>query len=169
MSLDSAHKISQIISAFCMIITSAGTLAILCIAHRLTKSSKRIEVLVHCNSRFEGVLDLCLKTAVQRDPMIFYNRYWALQFDQFTYWLQGFVDDEIFRYWMMERHDAWLANPVFAGISYRNGWDKAMVGWTYTEFITFMKIVHERTADEAVNQYRPKKRLIVFTKRKQIA
>lgn len=167
-SLDDAYKISQIISAIGLIFTSAVSVAILWITHNLAKNSKRAETLTHCNSRFEDILNLQFNADVQKDPTIFYKRFCALQFDQFTYWIHGFISDDIFRYWMMERHDQWRTNPPFGGVSYRDGWTQAMADWTQTKFIHFMEIVHERSADDALREYRDEKNFFQFCKLNKI-
>lgn len=162
LNLDDAYKISQIVSAFGLIVTSVVSVVILWITHNLSKYSKRAETLTHCNSRFEDILNLQFNPDVQKDPIIFYKRFCALQFDQFTYWIHGFISDDIFRYWMMERNDQWKMNTSFCGVKYREGWTQAMAGWTQTKFIHFMRIVHEQSADDALREYRDERNIFKF-------
>jgi hypothetical protein len=168
-NLDDTYKISQIISAVALVVTSIVSLTVLWITHNLAKSSKRAETLIHCNTRFEEILNLQSNPNVLKEPTIFYRRFWALQFDQFTYWIHGFISDDVFRYWMMERHDQWMTNYQFGGVSYRDGWKMAMTGWTYTKFIHFMEIVHEHSADDAFREYHDRKNIFKFCKPKKIA
>lgn len=37
------------------------------------------------------------------EAQIFFDRFWSLQFDQYVAWQQGFVDDDIYRFWVFAR------------------------------------------------------------------
>lgn len=39
----------------------------------------------------------------RKQVMIFYDRFWSLQFDEYTAWQKGFISHDVYRYWAMAR------------------------------------------------------------------
>lgn len=61
----------------------------------------------------------------------YYSRYWNLQLEQYEYWKQGYIDDNIYAYWMRLRR-ATYNNPILdplgnriPGYGYQEGWKDA--------------------------------------------
>lgn len=111
-------------------------------AIELAHLSKRSDVLVHCNERFGRIMEMRASTDVQGNPMVFYERFWALQEDQFTHWKGGFVDADVFDRWMKGRYRQFQENILFGGMSHREGYERAVATWDSEIFKSFMHMVH---------------------------
>lgn len=95
--------------------------------------NKRIDVIVHCNARYDDLYKLRNeidreKKTDTRNHLIqsYFRRYWGLQSDQIDYWLAGYVDPETMASWVTSLSDA--LNFKFIGhgdgsITYKNSWD----------------------------------------------
>jgi hypothetical protein len=74
----------------------------------------------------------------------YYLKFWNLQIDQFQYWTLGYIETEIYRYWMQCRHRESERNETLGGISYDAGWKLAQEQLcpppAFVEFMT--KVFH---------------------------
>ncbi len=78
------------------------------------------------------------------DPRIYYERFWTLQFDQYTYWRKGFVDLEVFEYWMENRYIEWQQNLRFGDMTYQDGFEAVKETLRHTRFKKFMIELHDQ-------------------------
>ena len=70
---------------------------------RINLRSKRVDVAMHCNSRYDEVYETKLKlrfgTATEPEARSYYARFWGLKSDEFDYWLADLVDIETYCNW----------------------------------------------------------------------
>jgi hypothetical protein len=91
----------------------------------------------------------------------YYARFFSLQFDEYTSYRKGFVDQEVFTQWMVSRlRQAHSKSPVddVGGIHYTEGWARQKGFFTGTKFTDFLSTVHisEDKAKRAIKEYGPR-------------
>ena len=72
----------------------------------------------------------------------YYFRYWDLQINQHQFWRLGYLNDDIYSYWLCFRYHDFQNNEILGGMSYLEGWK--LVQKTYDlspEFSAFIKEV----------------------------
>lgn len=93
----------------------------------MSKEYKTVDVMLQCQKRYDKIV-WDMKERVkkgERETDAFYDRFWNLQLEQFQYWVNGFINDKTFLYWLSCRHNEYNQPDVF-GIgenSYRNSFD----------------------------------------------
>lgn len=92
----------------------------------LTLQSKQADIVGDFNARFSRTWEMRASPDVRADPIVFYERFWSLQFDQFEMWRQGLVPEETFRCWFNNRYDNWVANKSLGDLSYQEGFEKPL-------------------------------------------
>jgi hypothetical protein len=114
--------------------------------------NKRVDVIIHCNMRYDELYKLRLEIEDVRRPAevsdsdhetfrqgrikSYFRRYWGLKSDQLDYWLAGYVDPETLSSWFMSTSDALAeGGPEIGGVGYRQHLD---------EMKTSHKIVNQR-------------------------
>jgi len=92
---------------------------------------KQLDVMLQCQSRYERVAFELKHRANHEayDPMEFYVQFWNLQIDQHRLWLEGFIPDATYAYWLFCRHNEWQENdPVGSSqtkaITYKDGFEE---------------------------------------------
>jgi len=68
--------------------------------------AKRPDILLQLTPRFDELyakLPRVGATKAGEDPAAAVRNYWGLQFQQYLFYLEGLIDDEIYRYWMRLR------------------------------------------------------------------
>ena len=124
----------------------------------LARQSKQADLLSEFNRRYTQVLEMQQKPEHQRDPTLYYDRLWNLQFDQYQSWCQGLLPEETFAYWMDNRYSDWLADrevtpmAAVAGepIKYRAGFHAVVAEWNHSPFHEFIDDLHELGAAAAI-------------------
>lgn len=151
MSLLEWSQLASIISAFGTVATGIGTLIVLYLSLKLNRramllahQSKRADILSECNSRFSRIMEMRSNPEVIANPKIFFERFWTLQFDQYTFWRKGFVDDEVFEYWMENRYVEWQQNLSFGDMLYQDGYKAIKDTLRHTRFRKFMNELHDQ-------------------------
>ena len=119
-------------------------------SQELTRQSKQSDVTREFNSRYSRAWEMQYKPEIKADPIPYYERFWNLQFDQFNAWRDGFVSDEIYKYWLTNRHTDWLTNKPIGSISYQDGFAQTVPTWSHTPFQEFMNTLHKRGVDPAI-------------------
>lgn len=147
--IDEWVKIATVIGGFATAITGAVTVAVLWQTVRIARFSKQSDVLLHCNERFSRIWEMRANPQVVGDPIVFYERFWSLQLDQFTHWKDGFVDGAVFDTWMKGRYRQWQDNTTFGEMSYRDGYEKSVATWETPKFKSFMSQVHSHGPEAA--------------------
>jgi len=122
-------------------------------AEQANKRSKQADVLSEFNRRYELVSQLRNPTNVTTDPTEFYERFWSLQLDQFTFWRKGLVDDDVYRFWLKSRHQDWKNDRRLATVSWQEGFNNIMQSWASCEFQPFIDTVHKFGPDIAIEQW----------------
>ena len=94
---------------------------------KMTKVNKIIDVTINCQKRFDTIVWESVRLINEGKVEVeeYYERYWNLQLEQFQYWKLGFINDEIYKYWMSARFKEWNQNKSIGEISYQDGWHKA--------------------------------------------
>ena len=109
--------------------------------------AKRPDVFIHLTTRYDELYTQLHRpgAAPAADAELFHNvrAYWSLQLEQYQCYLEGFIDDEIYKYWMslrcQEYHD-----PQFAGVpGFKDKTDAALLDFHYDAFRTYMERVFE--------------------------
>jgi hypothetical protein len=163
MTLQEYSYVASIIGVILTFATAAGTLVVLFKTLSLTSRSlelnaqsielarqgKQSDILLQCNERFSRIWEMRANPQVVMDPIVFYERFWSLQLDQFTHWKDGFVDAGVFDNWMKGRYRQWQDNPQCGTMSYREGYEKAVASWETPKFKSFMFEVHNHGPDAA--------------------
>jgi hypothetical protein len=100
--------------------------------------------LIEFNRRFDLVLQI--KFDVRRSNVdYFYNSFFSLQRDQFRFWVEGIIPDEVFKYWIASRQRQYDENERLEGIAgsdYRSNWDKFKNQCEPDEFIYYFDLAY---------------------------
>jgi hypothetical protein len=154
-------------------------LLILAFTVRAGVQAKRTDVLIASHARFDALMrergELLHALAQQKNPhselieiqlRAWGGRFWSLQFDQFLWWRHGFVDPEVFHYWMLSRYSELnrtvisLSNheKVFHAAVYERCWTLATQSWAKppkNDFVEFVGLVRNDKIMEAKRRYGP--------------
>ncbi|MFN3462657.1 MAG: hypothetical protein ACK4X1_01145 [Terricaulis sp.] len=119
---------------------------------RNSRLEKIADVLMECTRRYGDLISLrhelekdvkCGDITVQSASERYYQAYWNLQWDQWTFFLLGLVPHEIFGDWFLERLGALSHDNDSFGGTFERGWTetgrRAMV--TYPDFANFVDAV----------------------------
>jgi hypothetical protein len=156
------------IAQFAQIATGLGTLLVLYLTLdrtlRSARNLKKADVLMECHRRFDGLWEVRDFPSTLQDPKRYYERYyeryWSLHLDEYKHWQNGFIDDDIFRYWMRGRVHDWVANePVgpVGSMSFKEGWRYAKSRWAHTNFFDFMEEVFKDNVESAMRDFKHRK------------
>lgn len=102
----------------------------------IAKQSTSAELLADCNRRYDELITIMINGGITDSnvsPDLYYRRFWSLQFDQYNYRKLGFLDAQIFQYWMQCRHDDWNRNPTVGGKSYQDSWAESKTGMDWAQ------------------------------------
>lgn len=167
MTLQDYAYIATIIGAACSVFIGAGTLVLLSRGQKLalqsqilTLQSKQADIVSDFNARFSRIWEMRASPDVRADPIVFYERFWSLQFDQFEMWRQGLVPEETFRYWFNNRYDNWVANMSLGNLSYQEGFEKTVGTWKTCEFKAFITSLHTNNTDIALRAFPAKPKML---------
>lgn len=96
--------------------------------------NKRIDVILHCNARYDELYKLRNELEKEESKSIkghmirsYFRRYWGLQSDQIDYWLAGYVDPETMSSWIVSLSGSLNGKSVGnrnLKISYRDSWEE---------------------------------------------
>ena len=86
---------------------------------RQIKLPQATEAVIQCQRRFEHIVYDLMPKVMRHEYDIneFYDLYWGLQVDQYHFWKQNLIDDEIYSYWLTLRHLDWSRNQSVGNIS----------------------------------------------------
>jgi hypothetical protein len=156
MDLQQGAWLATIIGAMFTTIMSVATVVILYLTLKLnqrilqlTWESKQADVFGEYNARFSRIWEMRANPNVISNPLVFYERFWSLQFDQFSSWRQGFVPEDNFRYWIERRYDDWVEDKPLGSMNYRDGFHQVVANWRAREFQDFMNAIHTSGVDHA--------------------
>ncbi len=111
----------------------------------VNQSLRTLDLMMQCQGRYERIHYDVRSEAVsgQRDHREYFERYWALQHDQYQYWKDGFIDEDIYFYWMYLRHLEWERNEKLRTMTYQDGWAFSVehLGREGSDFHRFMRSV----------------------------
>jgi hypothetical protein len=116
----------------------------------LAKQSKQTDVLGDFNARYSRIWEMRASDDIIAKPIVFYERFWSLQLDQFDAWCRGFVPRENFIFWVDSRYDDWVADKSFGQMSYRKGFEETVGTWKQSAFVTFIKTLHNAGSSAAI-------------------
>lgn len=109
---------------------------------------KSVDVIIHFNKVYDEIAfreHLLLQSdptaATEARVQQYYRRFWNLQLEQFFMFKKGYIEHDIFRYWMQCRQDEMKANQSLGHMSYKQGWEQASKTLKATEFEVFMSHV----------------------------
>lgn len=110
---------------------------------QLVKNSKMTDVLLDCNKRFNEI-DL-LRRSREVNAQDYFEQFWYLQYDQYTFWKEGFVSDQTFGNWLNDRRDEWVQNNEIGGVTYRDAWTFIKKTWKQKKFIGVFEDAMEKS------------------------
>jgi hypothetical protein len=149
--MDVKDKI-QIVAQISQIITGLGTLFILCITIIITLRSKRTDILLEVDKRFNESQRYRRKingSQNKEEATSYYYDFWNVQHNQYDCWKQGYIDDATFKYWMTLRKHDYDAKKSIAGMEFKEGWEVVAEEYKDTDFAPFINKVFESGVDEA--------------------
>lgn len=165
MDLQQWAHVATIVGAAASTVMGVATVAILYFTYRLNKrsqelarQSKQADVIGEYNARFSRTWEMRANPNIVENPLVFYERFWSLQFDQFHSWRQGFIPEDIFYYWVASRYDDWIANKPLGAMQYKDGFQRTVGEWKGSEFKDFMTTLHEKGVDKAISSLAPPNR-----------
>ncbi len=111
-------------------------------------SLKSVDVIIHFNKIYDEVA-FREYMFLKEDPVAatdarlrqHFRRFWNLQLEQFIMFKKGYIDPDIFRYWMQCRHEEMKTNERLGSMTFKEGWDYASKMLKNTDFEIFMNHV----------------------------
>lgn len=91
---------------------------------------KTIDLMWHFQDRYDNLV-WEIAPAVHDDAgaRAYYGRYWNMQLEQFEYWQQGLIEDDVYAYWMALRratyNDPARPFPSLPDYTFARGWEEA--------------------------------------------
>jgi len=161
-------QVAQIIQAIFSIVIGVATVRVLFLTFKLTTASHELTVASHAltrqsmvanilgefNARFSRIWEMRADPHVKADPIVYYQHFWSLQFDQFDAWRRGTVPDDIFLYWANSRHVDWAKDNPLGKMGYKEGFQKTVIAtWEQPDFKEFMNILHADGAKVAIAKF----------------
>jgi hypothetical protein len=90
------------------------------------------------------------------DVRSFFERFWALQQSQFSFWRQGLLADDTLVYWLTRRLADLDNRDTFFGKTSHEGWDAVYGVFACTDFGAFMGALIEATRSSKPGELRRK-------------
>ncbi|TVP49097.1 MAG: hypothetical protein EA350_02545 [Gemmatimonadales bacterium] len=156
----------QLFLLFALIGTWLGSL-------RANTYLKGQEVALAYHERFMKLMDeksriVRIATASKSEPSrlktqadLFYSKFWFLNHQEFSFWRQGLIRDEQYKFWLRRRIVEYCCEDPYLGSgalpSFKEGWYKvARKEFEGTDFQSFVDILLvSRNPDELVKRYGP--------------
>ncbi len=156
-SVDNLIKFAPIITA---LITSF-ILFISCIiaykALRLQKELKKIDVLLFFQNRFNAlVYEDNSNIRTREDVVVFYEKFWLIQKDQYRLWKKGFLEDTVFLRWIttikkdFQQHRSYGNIPPDLQASFLEGWKTSKDAMLDNKFVNFIEILQYYTPKDSI-------------------
>lgn len=105
--------------------------------------AKRPDVLTHLTGRFDEIYGALprLHAADNTEWMAFraVRAFWSLQLEQYQVYMDGFVDDHLYRYWIRLRCQEYGDNHFENQVSFRDKTRAALEDFHYEDFQRFME------------------------------
>ena len=167
--MDVKEKI-QIIAQISQIITGLGTLFILCISIITSLRSKRVDILLEVERRFNESQRYRRKVndrQNKKEAISYYSDFWRAQYRQYDCWRQGYIDDATFRHWITLKKYDYDAKKSVAGMEFKEGWKVAADEYKRNDkkdFAEFMNRVFEFGVKAAFKSERRRSIRSLFTK-----
>jgi hypothetical protein len=101
--------------------------------------SNRLKVKRYCNQQYDRIVyrfkeeledraqkllanDSLKSMARERMAVSFWRRFWNQQYEQFTYWAEGWIDRETFKFWIEQRRLDFESNESVLGKTFCEAW-----------------------------------------------
>lgn len=115
-------------------------------AYILNKKLKQIDVQMKCQERYEKLQFDVLPSVEDRigKENAYYQRYWSLQFEQFQYYIGGFISDQIYLSWLRFRKMNAESNATVGNESYNDAWARIRESYLETDkrFVALIDSAH---------------------------
>lgn len=155
MTLKDVIDIAPIVGAIGSWVVGICTIFILYKTTALARASKQADIVMGCDTRYDVLWELRNDPSRIQDTAAFYNRFWSLQLNQFFYWKEGFIPDDIYLYWLTQRNREWKLNRNLSGIDFREGWDIVKRDWQGSPtFEKFMSDAMTGNPSAAIDNFR---------------
>ncbi len=93
---------------------------------------KQIDLMRHFQDRYDKIIwEVSKEVTDERTANAYFDRYWNLQLEQYEYWKQGLIDDDVFAYWMKLRRESYMDaewrpfEETLPDYTYKQGWEHA--------------------------------------------
>ena len=112
------------------------------------KELKTIDLMSSFQNRYDDIMHTSknLSNDGLVDAVVYYERFWNLQLEQWQYFNKGYVDCNTYTYWMTCRYREWVKNDRIGGVSYQEGFKKGLMGLEAPKFKKFMTNVFESSS-----------------------
>lgn len=109
------------------------------------KELKTIDLMSSFQNRYDDIMHTSKKLSNEGilDGVIYYERFWNLQLEQWQYFNKGYVDCSTYSYWMLCRYREWIKNDSVGGITFQDGFKLGLSGLEAPKFKSFMSTVFE--------------------------
>jgi len=96
MGLTDMLDVARTIGSYAAGLVAFYALSVNALAARRNKS---IDIIVKCSERYVALEERNTDEAYDPEKDVYFRKYWALENDQFDYWLSGFIDPETMASW----------------------------------------------------------------------
>jgi hypothetical protein len=119
------------------------------VGYRFQKASKLIDVLNYCRSRYDALVYEKKPLTNEVDLVKQYERrYWELQLEQFTLWMDHFIPDEIYQHWSRRRFVE-RDQELVGGVTMNASWSANKADLISPPFVRFIDRLFASSVHEA--------------------
>lgn len=92
---------------------------------------KTIDLMTHFQNRYDTLMwEVSPAVADEATASAYFSRYWNMQLEQYEYWQQGLIEDDVYSYWMSLRRETYRDEAYrpfrgFPDYTFQQGWDFA--------------------------------------------
>lgn len=137
------ESIELLVAALALVVSATA----LVVARNQNRRHKLIEVTLHFQQAYDNLEMRKKDISKKEEAEYWFGRFWNLQARQYEYWLQGFIQDPIYVYWMICRRHEYLEEGLFKSLedndyTYKDGWsyikDKHILKFHPYKFVEFV-------------------------------
>jgi len=136
---------ATVFNAVATAIIAIAALVVSVLIWRLTKISQQHNIVLQCNFRYDNLIQMKYDVLRSGSGEAFWERFWALQQDQFNHWRDELIPDKIFIQWQIQRKIDFEQNVNVHTTSYRTGWNyfQSRFSGIPNDFVSFTSKLHQ--------------------------
>jgi len=135
------------ISKYWAPIGTSFIVAVALFAYFLNKKLKQIDVQMKCQERFERLKFEVLPSVrnIIGQENAYYQRFWTLQFEQFQYYMNGFISEQIYWSWLRSIEIDAEKNESIGMELYIDAWERVRQDFIVSnqKFVSLIDSVHK--------------------------